>query len=220
MSNDSLDLFTTNYDSVIEHYYTDGDEIVQFTCGFVRDSRSGREFWNPEQLGKWKLESDKGLGIKLYKLHGSLDWRETDDNRIERVPTEERVSRVTRRYKRNILIYPAQKDYITEEPFRRLMKYFTETLNQHSLCLVIGFSFRDPLINGVFLDFLGAERKRKLIVVSPHASTDVKNNLLENKKKLEKQVICIDESFGPSDTFGFIFSALEGEPLKPQEEEE
>jgi len=212
-----IDVFTTNYDSVIEHYCTNGMKTYQFACGFVRDSRSGREFWNPEELGRWKL--DKGFGIKLYKLHGSLDWRETDDNRIERVSTEERVSRATRRYKRNILIYPAQKNYVTEEPFRRLMKYFEEVLNQHDLCLVIGFSFRDPLINGTFLDFLGAERKRRLMVVSPNASTDVKNNLLGDNKKLEKQVICIDKPFGEPETFSLIFDTLEDKLIKAREEE-
>jgi len=220
MPNDCLDLFTTNYDSVIEHYCTDGEEMVQFTCGFVRDSRSGREFWNPEQLGRWKPERNKGLGIKIYKLHGSLDWRETDGDRTERVPTEERVSRVTRRYKRNILIYPAQKNYVTEEPFRRLIRYFEVVLNQYNLCLVIGFSFRDPFINGAFIDYLTAERKRRLVVVSPNASTNVKDNLLGGNKKLEKRVTCIDKLFGEQETFGLIFESLEGKPIKPPEEEE
>lgn len=213
-----LDIFTTNYDSIIEHLCTEGEQVVPFTCGFIRNSRSGREFWNPEQLRKWKPKG-RGLAIKLYKLHGSLDWRETDDERIERMPTEERVSRTTKRHKRNILIYPAQKNYVTEDPFRRLMRHFEEVLNQYNSCLVIGFSFRDPFINRDFLDFLNAERKRRLIVVSPNASTDAKTNLVEGNKKLEKQVIYIDEPFGEPDTFNWIFPAVEGKP-KPLEEAE
>jgi len=211
-----LDLFTTNYDSVIENYCEESDKEVQFTCGFSIGTRGRREFWNPEQLGRWKGEFGKGLGIKLYKLHGSLDWRETDDGRIERIRTEEKVSPEIRRYKRNILIYPAQKDYLTEEPFGRLMKYFEEVLNQHNSCLVIGFSFRDPFINRTFLDFLRAERKRGLIVVSLNASADVKNNLLKNEKKLEKQVTCFDKPFGEPETFNLIVQALEGKPISPE----
>lgn len=89
------------------------------------------------------------------------------------------------------------------------MNYFEDTLNQYSLCLVIGFSFRDPYINRAFLDFLRTiERKRRLIMVSPTASTDVKNNLLKNEKRLEKRVTCIDKHFGKPETFDLIVQSL------------
>jgi len=144
-----LHVFTTNYDSVIENYCIHCDKQMEFTCGFRTDRRSERHFWYPEELKKW--DRSKGAKrIRLYKLHGSLDWRETADGRIERVSIEEAVSPRTRRYKRNIIIYPAQKNYAVEEPFRRLQKYLADVLNQHDLCLVIGFSFRDPLVNNTF----------------------------------------------------------------------
>ena len=95
---------------------------IDFTCGFELERFTRRQFWNPELFN----EVD---GLKLYKLHGSLDWRETNDGKIERLSTEEQVSGATKKYKRNILIYPAQKEYVSEQPFIALMNYFERVLN-------------------------------------------------------------------------------------------
>ena len=211
-----LHVFTTNYDSVFERFCIDSGREIEFSCGFITDFRSGRQFWDPDELKNWKWDKVRSQGIRLYKLHGSLDWRETVDNRIERVPTEEKVSRRTRRYKRNILIYPAQKNYAAGEPFRSLMKYFENVLNQHVLCLVIGFSFRDPLINNSFLDFLRDNRKRRLVVVSPSATKNVEENLIGGEKRLTKQIKCLNKPFGEDETFEAIWKAL---GLKTTEEE-
>jgi len=202
-----LHIFTTNYDSVFERFCIDSGREIEFTCGFSTDYRSGRQFWSPEELRNWKYDEIRSQGFWVYKLHGSLDWRETEDEKIERVPTEEKVSSRTRRYKSNILIYPAQKNYETEEPFRRLQKYFVEVLNRHKLCLVIGFSFRDPAINNVFLDFLGFNRKRRLVVVSPSASVNVDTNLVSGGEYRE-QIECIDKPFGKKVTFESISETL------------
>lgn len=215
-----LHIFTTNYDSVVERFCIDSDREIEFTCGFRREGRSGREFWYAEELKHWEYDKVRSRGIWLYKLHGSLDWRETADNRIERMPTEEEVSKATRRYKRNILIYPAQKNYATEEPFRSLMRYFNEILNQHDMCLVIGFSFRDTFINSTFLDFLRANRKRRLVVVSPNASKNVDENLMSGEKQLRKQIRCRDKLFGEAETFEAIEDALTRKYKKKEEENE
>ena len=192
-------VFTTNYDSVIEYYCA--KKQIDFTCGFELERFTRRQFWNPE------LFNDVD-GLKLYKLHGSLDWRETNDGKIERLSTEEQVSGATKKYKRNILIYPAQKEYVSEQPFIALMNYFERVLNAHDVCLVIGFSFRDPYINRVFIDFLRANPNRKLIVVSPTASKNVEENLLQGDKKLKKQIICLDMLFGEEKTFKEIRNTL------------
>jgi len=190
-----IHVFTTNYDSIIENYCV--KKQINFTCGFELERLSGRQFWKPKVFKKYNR-------LMLYKLHGSLDWRETNDGRIERVTTEEQVSKITRKHKRNILIYTTQKEYLTEEPFRTLMNYFEDILNKHDACLVVGFSFRDPYINRIFLGFLRANPNRKLVVVSPSASKNVEEKLLQGDKKLKKQIICLDMLFGDKKTLDQI----------------
>lgn len=188
-----LHVFTTNYDSVIENYCVNTG--LMLNCGFQVENRTYRQFWHPKLLGK----SCKGKCIKLYKLHGSLDWRETNDNRIERVSTEEPVSETTRRYRRNMLIYPARKSYAAEEPFSTLMRYFRDVLFKHKACLIIGFSFRDPDINRILTDFLKKDSRHKLLIVSPSASKDLEDNL-RLSKALKKQAICVNKPFGEKET--------------------
>ena len=203
-----LHVFTTNYDSVFENYCDNTNRQIEFTCGFRIDKRNRRQFWHSEWLKNWKFDPDRNEGIRLYKLHGSLDWREMADGRIERVLTEDKVPSRSRTYKRNTLIYPAQKNYATEEPFRRLQRYFEVVLSQHDLCLVIGFSFRDLLINNAFLDFLRGNDKRRLVVVSPNAMKNVEENLGAEEKQLKEQIRYVVGLFGEKATFQFIEEAL------------
>jgi hypothetical protein len=209
-------VFTTNYDSIIERFCVETG--TNFSCGFRTDSKSERRFWHPDELKNWKVKHQHGISI--YKLHGSLDWRETADGRFERMQTEERVSKTTRRFRRNILIYPAQKDYTLREPFRRLMRHFEEALSQHHMCLVIGFSFRDPFINNTFLEFLRSNRKRRMIAVSPNATEHVEKNLISEEKRLKKQITCLDKLFGEDETFQVIRDALSLKPKRTEEEED
>jgi len=81
-------------------------------------------------------------------------------------------------------------------------------LNQHDLCLVIGFSFRDPLVNSIFLDFLRNNSKRRLVVVSPNAMKNVEENLIGEEKQLREQIECIMGLFGAKTTFDLIKDAL------------
>lgn len=107
--NPELHVFTTNYDSVFERYCNNTNILNDFTCGFKTDKRSRREFWHSEWLKNWKFDPNRNKGIRLYKLHGSLDWREMTDGRIERVLTEDRVSSRSRTYKKMHLFIPHKR---------------------------------------------------------------------------------------------------------------
>ncbi len=206
-----IHVFTTNYDSIIENFCMNSENSV-FSCGFRTDKRNNRQFWHPEEF-KRKTSQPFARNIRLYKLHGSLDWRKTSQNRIERVPIEERISQRTKRYTENLLIYPAEKDYTKGEPFRILQKYFEQVLNSHKVCLVIGFSFRDPQINNTFLDYLRANKEHNLIVLSPSATKDVTDNLIIGEKRLEKQIKCFNYPFGSQKAYQLLSTVLVTEEL-------
>jgi hypothetical protein len=64
-----LDIFSTNYDNSIEQFCEEyGITLIE---GF--DSSS---LWNAKRFTLLDKENDKG--IRLYKLHGSITWRQTD----------------------------------------------------------------------------------------------------------------------------------------------
>ena len=179
-------VFTTNYDCVVEEF-CHSNEI---TCidGFKLNTVSNDFEWNPAEFKK-KPSKRKTL-VKLYKLHGSLNWRMRSDSTIVRIGAEERT-RGSRRYKQNLLIYPAEKMKPDIEPFGKLHELFTDEFINSDLAIFIGFSFRDQYLNDVIKHSSG---KTKVIIVSPHASK-AKEQFKTTVYKAD-HILPIDASFG------------------------
>ena len=53
------------------------------------------------------------------------------------------------------------------EPFRTAYEYLQQTLNHTALCVVIGFSFRDPAVNETLRSALNENGRLRLIIVEP-----------------------------------------------------
>jgi len=181
---EEIEIFTTNYDRIIEEYSSQTKLPVLLVDGFRGEKRTNRRFWFSDELER---KGNTGI-LKLFKLHGSLDWRETYDGRIEQVNTEEKCS-VAKKYKRNVLIYPTQEVY-DEEPFGILQKHFKEAATQYRAFLVIGFSFRDTLLNSTFINHV--RKGGTLVVVSPHAKDVVTSNLFDGLNKEEQKKLLYD----------------------------
>jgi len=218
--NRQLDIFTTNYDRVIEEFaMNDKSQTVDLIDGFSFDSRQRGRFWNRDEFDR-KQTPSATLRLRLFKLHGSLNWRETHDGRIESVRTEERCSG-TRRYTRSILIYPTQKGLEGEDPFATLLGHFREAALHSKTFLVIGFSFRDPIIDDIFLNHLRESHENKLIVVSPSAKENVKEYLVvrarnrTERKTFETQVQSLKAKFGEDKTIKQIEDALKMQKKRP-----
>jgi hypothetical protein len=213
--NKQLDIFTTNYDRVVEEFCSATGRGIKLIDGFSDDLQRKARFWHPEsefkQTSSPSVRAD--LVLRLFKLHGSLDWRETHHGKIENVRTEEKCRR-SKRYKRNVLIYPTQKGPEAEEPFATLFRYFKDASLGCDSFLVIGFSFRDALINDVFLNFLGRDSRKSMIVVSPHAKENINKNLFADVRRekermvLERQIHIIPNQFGEDRTSELINKKL------------
>jgi len=208
---EEIHVFTTNYDRIIEEYSLKTELPVSLVDGFIRETRTNRRFWFANDFERKEKLSANTTVLKLFKLHGSLDWRQTHDNRIEQVDTEEKCS-VARKYKRNVLIYPTEEDY-SEEPFRTLLNHFRETTTQYKAFLVIGFSFRDAQLNTIFMNHI--KKGGILFVVSPHAKEDVTNNLLdglgkeEQGKLLGSRIVTVKGHFPQENAFDRIRKACD-----------
>lgn len=156
------------------------------------NDKKGISEWKPSEFER-SFYSQNSVGIKLLKLHGSLDWRRRDSN-IIKVGTEEKsVSDDD-----NILIYPGEKGEPTDNPFLTIYEHFRSNLMNTNTCIAVGFSFRDEYINKIFLEFLG-NKKRKLICVSKNASKDLSNNLLRDRQ-IDGVIIPLDIKYGESGT--------------------
>jgi hypothetical protein len=194
-------IFTTNYDRVIEEFSNQASGIY-CVDGFKFDIRT-REFkWNPKEFEMGKQDSSL---VKLFKLHGSLDWRKCHDGKIVKVGSEERT-RGSRRFSENILIYPAEKVKPEMEPFRTLHEYFVKYIGNSDSCVFIGFSFRDDYLNSIIDQYLD---RKKIIIVSPNATQIMRQNLLDRRNEPKAhRIFPIDASFGEIETLPKIEEAL------------
>lgn len=181
-SDDGIHVFTTNYDQVMEKYIDDENNALSRVDGFTYNANVQKSLFDPKVFSDSQQDDNNTNGEKcyLYKLHGSLNWvwhdgsiRRREDNEIR--PEDER----------DVVIFPTlspKDEYYGQIPFNTLRKQFQERLQKTDVFIVIGYSFRDDLINEDFVKFL-SRKKTMMFVVSPSAvhDTDEKFN---NEEKI------------------------------------
>ena len=198
-----LDIISINYDKVIEEICASTPQL-SLIDGFAIESRTGTRYWKPSVFDAIPDNPGKSKRfLRLYKLHGSLDWRIAYDGKLESVRAEEKCAD-TGRYRDNVLIYPTQQCSSEKEPYDALLKGFADSLERARVLVVIGYSFRDPPINDAFREFLKRDSGRRLIAISPSASKNLDERFplrSVKKKGLEKQVFPLDCEFPSENLF-------------------
>lgn len=202
----TLDVFTANFDTVIEDYLRETDRYT-LVDGFLSS-----EWHRSSALKQFsrKGNSAKRL-LRLYKLHGSISWKQRFDKTIMKVLFHKKI-KSSRIWKKNIVIYPASKQVPSEEPFITLYELFRKRIRSRSdVCIAIGFSFRDEYIDKIIADWLTRAETSKLVILSKAAST-AKQNLLEREKRLKKleaeRIIALKGEFGKKETVEKIDQCL------------
>lgn len=162
-SDGEIDFFTTNYDRAVELSYEDDSSALRLVFevigGFPPGQRASRPRWD---AADYQRKATKGLTVRLYKLHGSLDWRQ-EGGSVRFVGAEEYVTR-------SVVIYPVRKPSVVDEPFKTLLGLFQQRVADAKVCLVIGSSLRDDHIRHVIIEGVRAEALH-VVVVDPNAAT-------------------------------------------------
>ncbi|MBM7624367.1 SIR2 family protein [Sporohalobacter salinus] len=165
----SLQIFTLNYDLIIETLcelyridYTDGFKLT----------------WQPE------LFEDESFDLRLYKLHGSSIWYETENGKKLKIP----ISNYKGDLKyflgtelSNLLIYPQKNN---REPFQKLLHYFDLHLLEIDTLISIGYSFNDSLIRQRVLDGLKNNPRLHIYLISPHAEETLNKYFSHYKERI------------------------------------
>jgi len=196
---DCIHVFTTNYDSVVEEGLINSEKYLVID-GFRRKN-SGAALWDSRILTRPKRTHRTKKHVFLHKLHGSLRWRlDKKSTDTIRVDTEEKAAEDSRMFAGNILLYPASKVAPTAEPFGTLFSLFRRNLFASRKCIVIGFSFRDPYLNTVFVDFLRSSDLHAVFVISPDADECLRNLISDSTlSRLEHQTGTVKSRFGEID---------------------
>jgi len=175
----NLDIFTLNYDLVLEKYFNCND-ITLLNNGFYNNFFRGH-----------KDDKISDTRINYYKLHGSIDWIKNEDSEIELINNDE----IKKNLSRSLIIFGEGNKFLSVDPFLTLSYAFKEKLEERDFFFVIGYSFFDSYINNLLLEGLRktSDFNKKLIVVNPFLDKELltsdelklpqseKENILKNK---------------------------------------
>ncbi len=163
-SRERLNIFTTNYDRLIEHGCDLAglhvvDRFVGILTPIFRASRLNIDLhYDPPGI-RGEPRYLEGV-VRLFKLHGSLDWRQYD-NEIKRhgIPFGAQADHpyIPEKPLDTVMIYPnAAKDMETSEyPYAELFRDFAATICRPNSALVTyGYGFGDDHINRVIHSML------------------------------------------------------------------
>lgn len=195
-----LKVFTTNYDGAVEapfwdDLYADSNWNFVLVNGF-KDSPAGPPRFDPTEYSS-KPSADRLL-VKLYKLHGSLNWIRRGDQVL--------LGAADDYTENNALIYPVRA-HKQVSPFDVLLEEFETALRKDvAILLAIGSSFRDDHLRSTVIQALKDGWLQKLVLVGPEAKEVASKFRTEGIRQGE--TIPVVEKFGDQGCLEEIHAAL------------
>ena len=167
--NSNWNIFTTNYDVCLEYFWRENVEI-NLDTNFMYDKRRNKCIMQPNSI----LATPSGV-IKLFKLHGSLNWLidKKTGNVIE--VTEKGNSLMGRSYTGELMLFPIAEKELYLEPHVSMLVRLNRELKNKPLWVVVGYSFNDPVIQEIFRKNWSPDKR--LILIHPNANEIFNRNL-------------------------------------------
>ena len=158
-----LELFTLNYDTLFEQAAQNmGFTLIDgFSFSHPRKF-SGRNFnYDIVCRDNSRLRKEENFApnvLKLFKLHGSVDWKREGDF----------VYQIGGKVDKPCVVYPASDKFESsyEQPYFEMMSHFQQTLRKEgTLLIVVGFGFQDKHIQNVIKEAIATNSNFHLMVV-------------------------------------------------------
>jgi hypothetical protein len=147
------------------------DRSVEQACASEGASvHTGIAQWNATRSWDWPEE-----GLRLLKLHGSIDWqwRSTGGGggHMPQLRTVE-FDLAAGDNGSPALIFGGREKLVAEGPFLSLLREFETFLHDTDRLVIIGYSFRDAHVNEAIQHWTGQSPRRTIVVVDPHWPED------------------------------------------------
>jgi hypothetical protein len=174
-----IEIFTVNYDLLLE---TALERLrVPYFDGFVGTLRARFHIELVENVPGSDGESVPAFFVRLWKLHGSVNWAWQDDQQIVRLgqPVAEGAAAA---------IYPSDAKYEESRrvPFVVMQDRFRRALHQpETLVIVAGYSFNDAHLNELLFDAAARRERSEFIVFCYSAIPDVLANRASTTPNLQ-----------------------------------
>jgi len=156
-----VDYFVLNYDTLVEDAL--GLERLRYLDGFSGGA-----------VGWWDGKSfrERTCDARVFKLHGSLDWRLLRDDILpRRIRNKDLLTSLSDEVRERVIIWPAATKYreAQRDPFAQMLRHFRESLNrpgrEEVILTICGYRFADAHINAEIEQALRDSQKRLNLLV-------------------------------------------------------
>ena len=182
-THNEVDVVTTNYDRIAEYACNSVGVLFQtgFAPGYVQK-------WESTGRVRFSHGAKASRVVRIWKVHGSLDWFRTADERIVGLPV---YSFPSENYT-PLIVTPGLNKYekTYEDPYRTTINGADDALRNASSFLCVGFGFRDQHIHPKIIERC-RERNVPIVVLARSMTNEAKDFL---KNKAGKNYMGIEES--------------------------
>ena len=168
---ETLTIITPNYDCLIEHCC---DKLkIPCNTGFVGYFRKIRDFERAEReieyvdksvivRGKRRRFEKTTPHVKLFKVHGSIDWYEANNGIISDITLVD----CDNFDKKPLIITPGYRKYSNafDDPFIEFIEKANDSIRSGKSFLIIGYGFNDDPIEGTLVKRLVEDEKPGIII--------------------------------------------------------
>lgn len=183
-----LDVFTTNYDRLIEQY-----------CDLVGWNYNNGEGTALSRSGALNLgELQKTKGCRIHKLHGTINWYEDARTGLPyfwpSIPKPGERDVYGSEVGDNLLLFPTKDWYTFREPFYPLFHSLKQTLvSSENQCIIVGYSIRDEDIRTLLFDASKINRRLTFCLIDPRANEIISSRLGEVQDRVHPIPKCLRE---------------------------
>jgi hypothetical protein len=193
-------IVTTNYDMILESYFTMKQPPLLFDDGFK--AIEGRPQIKELDLTSFSYARHRWI----LKLHGSI-WQYYDRGKIFSAnQNPETIELFPVKIQDRMMIYPTGEKPILHHPYFDFYNIF-KTQKWEQL-VAIGYSFRDEPVNIAIRENLEKKANSKLIVVNPNPEEVLKNLGVSDLTTVEEQIVPVAGEFGKEETIKKLELAL------------
>jgi len=168
-----VQLFTTNYDTLWEQAASHAGFTIIDGFSFSHPRKFSGRYFDMDIVNreKTRIKNEDNFVpnvIHLYKLHGSLDWRQDEEDIIQSDNVEQNA----------LVIYPASNKYEIsyKQPYFEMMSRFQQALRKDNvLLLIMGFGFQDMHIKNIIVEAVKQNPSLHIVILdyNPQKSIDV-----------------------------------------------
>ena len=166
-------LYTTNYDLCFEKSASQAQFVIIDGFSFTSPRQYDPAYYGYDIVRKLDYSKQTNVPIEalfyLYKLHGSVNWDETDTGIVQNDSP-----------KHPCMIYPASSKYQSSyrQPYLEMVSRYLQAIRQPSnTLLVLGFGFADDHLVAPIQSALRSNNEFRMVIVDPN----IKESLIAGK---------------------------------------